>query len=702
MDATVDTGLMCLAMLARFYNLPVNVDQIRHKFAKPSQLFDELDLLRAAKHLGLKAKAISRDCTHLKSTLLPVIVEKKAGGYVVLAKTAEDKVLIQDPLSPRPQILTKNELLELCSNRILLFTQRTGWFKEQVQFGLRWFVPALAKYRRLLGEVLLASFFIQLLALVTPLFFQVVIDKVLVHQALTTLDVLAIGLLGVSLFEVLLTGLRTYLFSHTTSRVDVTLGAKLFEHLLALPLSYFESRRVGNTVARVHELDTIRQFITGSALTLVIDLFFTVVFFAVMYYYSPILTAIVAGSLPFYVLLSIIITPLLRERLHEKFHRGSENQAFLVETVSGIGTVKASAVEPLFQRQWETQLAGYVSATFKANNLSNIATQLIGLINKIVVVLTLWFGAKAVILGELSVGQLIAFNMLAGRVSGPILRIAQLWQDFQQAGISIQRLGDILNTPIEPVNPSQTTMPQIKGQVSFEQVTFRYRPDRPEVLRNVSLQVSAGQVIGIVGRSGCGKSTLTKLIQRLYLPELGRVYIDGMDISMLDPSWLRRQIGVVLQENILFNRSVRENIALNDPGIALEHIVHAAQLAGAHDFILELPEGYDSLIGEQGGSLSGGQRQRIAIARALITNPRILIFDEATSALDYESESIIHNNMRQICVGRTVFIIAHRLSAVRYANAIIVIDKGQIVEQGNHETLLANRKYYASLYAYQQ
>ena len=528
------------------------------------------------------------------------------------------------------------------------------------------------------------------------------IDKVLVHQGLTTLDVLAIGLLVVSLFEVVLSGLRTYLFSHTASRVDVELGAKLYHHLQGLPVAFFLSRPVGTIVARVRELEGIRNFITGSTLTLVIDLVFTVVFIAVMFHYSPVLSWVVAATIPFYVGLSIVVTPILRRRLDEKFQRGAENQAFLVESVSGAETVKAMAIEPQMQRRWEEQLAGYVSSSLKATNLGNVANQFAGFVNKISTVLILWIGARLVIEHQLTVGQLVAFNMLAGRVSGPILRLVQLWQEFQQARISVERLGDILNTPTEAgLAAGRTSLPPIAGKVSLNRATFRYGPDLPEALKNVSLEVAPGEVIGIVGRSGSGKSTLTRLIQRLYVPEAGRVRIDGADLAMVDPVWLRRQVGVVLQENVLFNRTVRDNIALAEPGLPMEPIVHAAKMAGAHEFILELPQGYDTLIQEHGSNLSGGQRQRIAIARALVTNPRILIFDEATSALDYESERIIQDNMRLICKGRTVFIIAHRLSAVRDAHRIVVLDKGEVVEEGTHAQLLERRGHYATLHQYQ-
>lgn len=698
----LDTGLSSLVLGARFLGLPADAGQLRHRFAPPGDLVGAQEILRAARHLGLKAREITTQYDRLTKISLPVIAQHKDGHYFVLAKIDGDKVLIQDPLESRPLILPRAIFEEAWSGKLILLTRRAVLLGEDAKFGFKWFIPAIVKYRKLFSEVLIASFFLQLFALITPLFFQVVIDKVLVHKGLTTLDVLAFGLIVVSLFEVVLGGLRTYLFSHTTNRIDVSLGAKLFGHLLALPLSYFGARRIGDSVARVRELENVRSFITGSSLTLVIDLLFTVVFLAVMYYYSPLLTYIVLGSIPCYVLLSAFVTPILRARVHEKFNRGAENQAFLVESVSGVETLKAMAVEPQMQRRWEEQLAGYVSASFKASNLGNIANQVAGFINKVVIVLILWVGARAVIAGDLSVGQLIAFNMLAARVSGPVLRLVQLWQDFQQAGVSVQRLGDILNTPTEPsYNQNRSSLPQLNGRISFDRVTFRYRSDGAEVLRGVELEISAGQVMGVVGRSGSGKSTLAKLVQRLYVPESGRVLVDGVDLAMVDTAWLRHRVGVVLQENVLFNRSVRDNIALTDPGMPMETIVQVAKLAGAHDFILEMPEGYDTLVGEHGSTLSGGQRQRLAIARALATNPRILILDEATSALDYESERIIQQNMQAICQGRTVIIIAHRLSTVRSTNRIVVLERGQVIEQGAHDELVKRGGQYSRLWALQ-
>jgi len=698
----IDSGLAALVLLARFHGVAVDTETLRHSFALGDRAFAVDDLLRAAKILGLKARCVTVVADRLCKTPMPCLAELQDGGFLVLGAADGQRVLVQDPAASGPAALTRPDFEARSTGRLILITRRARLVDELRRFDLSWFVPAVVKYRKLLGEVLIASLVLQVLALVTPLFFQVVIDKVLVHHGLMTLDVLAIGLLVVSLFEVVLGGLRTYLFSHTATRIDVELGAKLYRHLQALPIAFFQSRTVGSIVARVRELERIREFLTSSALTLVLDLLFGIVFLIVMYVYSPLLFGVVVATIPVYVALSMLATPVLRRRLDEKFRRGAENQAFLVESVSAAETVKAMAVEPAMQRRFEEQLAGYVTSSFRVASLGNVANQIAGFVNKVTTVLILWIGARLVIDHSLSVGQLIAFNMFAGRVSGPILRLVQLWQDFQQARLSVERLGDILNTPAEPgLSAGRSSLPALKGSVAFQNVSFRYAPGQAEALRNITLEVVPGEVIGIVGRSGSGKSTLTRLIQRLHLPESGQIRVDGVDLAQADPVALRRQIGVVLQENVLFNRSVRDNIALADPGLPLEPVVHAAKMAGAHEFILALPQGYDTLIAEHGANLSGGQRQRIAIARALVTNPRILIFDEATSALDYESERVIQDNMRLICHGRTVFVIAHRLTAVRHADRIMVIDRGELVEQGSHEELVARPGHYAALHRHQ-
>ena len=701
--AVVDTGLACLVMLARFHNLAVSPEQLTHEYLDSDQQFTAAQLLLAAQQLGLKAKAVQSAVDRLAHVPLPAIARSTDGQFFIIARREPGQVLIHDPCQQRPEALSLEALAARWSGELILIRSKAALVRESSKFDFTWFIPAIVKYRALLGEVLLVSFVLQIFALLTPLFFQVVMDKVLVHRGLTTLDVIAVGLLGILLFESALSGLRTYVFAHTASRIDVELGSRLFRHLVTLPLAYFQARRVGDSVARVRELEQIRSFLTGNSLTLILDVLFSVVFIAVMFIYSGWLTLVVLLSLPLYILISVLVTAPLRARLNESFTRGAENQAFLVETINGIDTLKSMAVEPQITRKWDNQLAAYVAAGFKTQNLSAIANECVGLVGKLVTVGTLWLGARLVMEGQLSVGQLIAFNMLAGRVAQPIMRLAQLWSNFQQTGVSVERLGDILNTPGEVSPASRSALPPLKGHLEFDQVLFRYRPDGAEVLRGVSLTIRAGEVIGVVGRSGSGKSTLTRLMQRLYTPERGRVLVDGMDLALADVSSLRRQIGVVLQDNMLFARSIRENIALSDPGTPIEAVMQAAKLAGAHEFILELPEGYDTVVGEHGASLSGGQRQRVAIARALIGNPRILIFDEATSALDYESERIIQHNMQSICQNRTVIIIAHRLSAVRDAHRILVMDRGQIVEQGSHAELLTHQAgHYSRLYRLQQ
>src|SRR5258708_5902286 len=477
--------------------------------------------------------------------------------------------------------MTQVELEAVWDGRIVLIARRASLVDLVRRFDITWFLGAIIKYRNLLGEVLAASFFLQLFALASPLIFQVVIDKVLVHRSLSTLDVLIVAFLAIAIFETVLGVLRTYIFSYTTNRIDVELGARLFRHLLALPIAYFQARRVGDSVARVRELENIRSFLTGSALTLAIDLFFTVVFLAVMFFYSPQLTLIVLASFPFYVAISAGATPLFRRPLGEKFQPGARTKAFLVKSVTGIETLRAMAVEPQMQRRWEEQLAGYVGASFRVLSLGNTASQAVQLVSKVVTTAILYFGARLVIDGSLSVGELVAFNILAGRVSAPVLRLAQIWQDFHQARLSVQRLGDILNTTAEPTySVGRTQLPQLRGNITFDHVTFRYRVDGQEILHDISFDVPAGQMVGIVGPSGSGKSTFAKLVQRLYVPESGRVLVDGMDLALADPAWLRRQGGVGLQENVLFNRSLRDNIALANPAMPMERVIAAARLAG--------------------------------------------------------------------------------------------------------------------------
>ncbi len=694
-DRKIDTGLMCLVMVAGYHGLAVDQEQLRHTLALGPDGMGSMDILRGARELGLKAREAQVSFDRLKRLPMPAIALMEDRKFNVLAKTDSDKVLIFDPGEGRPNLLPKEDFTAKWQQRVILLTYRKSTAPSERPFGLTWFIPSIWKYRKPLFEVLTASLILQVFGLVTPVFTQVIIDKVLVHRGITTLNVLAIGLIAVILFEGLLSILRTYLFTHTSNRIDISLGTKLFRHLFSLPLKYFEVRRVGDTVARVRELENIRHFLTGAPLTSILDVMFIGVYLVVMFLYSTTLTFVVLGAIPVFALLSIIVTPMLRHRLDERFNRGAESQAFLVEMVTGAQTIKAMAVEPEVQKRWENLLANYVKASFKTFKLSGVAGSLGQVIERASTLAILWLGAYLVMSGKLTVGQLIAFQMLSGRVSGPVLRLVQLWQDFQQAGLSIRRLGDIFHATPEPsLSITKTRFPAIQGHIHLEGVRFRYRLDGPEIIRNISLEIRPGMILGIVGRSGSGKSTLAKLIQRLYLPESGRILMDGIDIAIADPAWLRRQIGVVLQESFLFNGSVRDNIAFHYPQAQMEEVIRVANLAGAHDFILELPEGYDTVVGERGTALSGGQRQRIAIARALLANPRILIFDEATSSLDSESEAIIQRNLRQICRGRTVLLIAHRLSTLRIAERIIVLEKGEILESGTHNELMGKKGLY--------
>lgn len=696
-----NTGLSGLLLIAGFHEIPTDPETIRRAVAPDQAIFTDTDIIRGAESLGLSAAVRRIGIAKLSTLTLPALIAAPNGRFLLLAKCESGQALLQDPSNGQVMQMSMLELGAIYGGQAIEFSRAGKAAQASATFSLAWFFEVANRYRRLFGEVLLASFMLQLFGLVSPLMFQVVIDKVLVHRGLTTLDVVVIGLLAVTLFEALLTALRGYVLSHTTNRMDVEFGSSLFRQLLALPMSYFESRRIGESVARLRELETVRNFLTGSALTFTIDAGFTVVFLAVMFYYSPVLTGIVLATIPVYLAISLIITPLLKRRLDDKSGQGAETQAFMVELLGGIETLKAMAIEPRIQRRFENHLAASTAASFKANQVSAVGAQLIGVVGKLTTVALLWLGALLVMKGDLSVGQLVAFNMLSGRVAAPILRLAQLWQDFQQVRVSIQRLADIMNNPAEARVDNPSHLPAIRGRIDFDQVTFRYRADGPEVLTDVSFTILPGQLVGIVGTSGSGKSTLAKLIERLHVPERGRVLIDGIDMARADTAWLRRQIGVVLQDNVLFNMTVRENIALADPTLPMERVIAAAELAGAHDFILSLPQGYDTVVGERGMTLSGGQKQRIAIARALAIDPKILIFDEATSALDTEAERLIQSNMRKICAGRTVILIAHRLSTLHGCDAIITLEQGRVIESGSHRDLVARGGRYAQLYQLQ-
>lgn len=690
----MQSALRSLEIVGALNNVRIDSRAIIRDYAlNATPSFEEL--IRIAKDKGFKAKIKPLTIKNLASYPLPCIARDKNGVYFNILKvdTSKNEVLIFKDKN-EPYAIKFEELLNSLNLDPKMIVLKHKLLNDRIKFGFGWFYARMLSYKKIVGEILIASFVIQLFGLVTPLFTQVVLDKVLVHHSLSTLNVIAVAFGAVIIFEMLLGLSRNYIFAHTTSKIDARLGAMLFDHLIKLPMIYFENRKVGNIVARVRELDSIREFIANKSVTVLLDMLFSVVFVAMMLLYSVKLTLVALGFVTVIATLYFFATPRLRARLEDKFQMGAKSNSYLVESITGISTVKSLAIEGSMQRLWEDFLAKYVKSSFELSNLSNILSGIANALSKLMTLAILYLGVGLVIENKLSVGQLIAFQMFAGQFSAPIMRLVGLWNEFQQALLSVDRLGDILNTPKEQENDNAITLSEIKGGVKFDNVSFKYSPNSPIVLQNFSLEVKPNTSIGIVGRSGSGKSTLTRLLQRLYYANEGAIYIDGVDIRHMNPSWLRQNIGVVLQDSYLFSGSVKENIAYAYPSAPMDLILQASKIAGADEFISTLPEGYDTLVGERGSSLSGGQKQRIAIARAILTNPRILIFDEATSALDYESEKIISNNLSAIKKNRTVFIVAHRLSTVKECNEIIVLDKGRLIERGDHESLMKQRGYY--------
>lgn len=699
MENHVHSSLVCAARLLRLAGLNSqtvedfgqNAAIDRSTMVSLASLQRYLSQFSSASSARFKVK--KQQLNKIKPEQLPLAFRDMQGNFVLLARFNEKQVLLQYADSNKPEIISYQELVELWSGVVICCSHS--------RFNIRWFIPVLLQHRKSLIQVLTLSMLLQFLALISPLFFQVIMDKVLVHNALTTLDVLIITLLVVGVYEVVLKFLREYIFTHTTTRVDILLGGKLFKHLIKLPLSYFKQRHVGNIVARVRELDNIREFITGSALTLCVDVVFTLVLFVVMWCISPLLTSIILGALPLYLLLAALTTRPLQKRVEVLCCCAAQNGAFLTETVSGVETVKSLALEPQMQQRWETQTRDYAEANFQVQNLQNLSSQTAQLLQKLAGAVVIVVGAYQVMSVQLSIGQLIAFNMLAVQALMPMSKLVDLWQQSIRAQVGLMLISDILSLPAEQAVGAAPTDRHIRGDISLQNVLFRYRPDLDPVLRNFSLSLRAGEHIGLVGPSGSGKSTVARLLQRLYVAEQGVISFDGYLIGNFSPEYLRRQVGVVMQESYLFNRTVRENIAHSRPTASLSEVVEAASLAGAHNFILALPLGYDTLLSEGGASLSGGQRQRIAIARTLLANPRILIFDEATSALDDESQAEVQKNMARIIANRTVITIAHRLSTVRHCHRIGVITQGQVTELANHDELLARNGVYARLWQQQ-
>lgn len=701
----LDSSVHCLSVIAGFHNVEFNIENILHKIQPylateigSRTLFDDITIPMVAKELQLGCKIIRPNINRLNFVPNISIGKFKDGSYFVYIKSVNedsadgkcdlpDSVLLQRAGS-KPTVVGIVEFQTLWDGVFFCFTSKATIIGNLARFDFSWFIPTAVKYRGVFVKLFLMSAAIQGLGLLTPVFFQTIMDKVLINHAFSTLTLISIGLLFIIIFEGILTASRSLLSTFLSTKIDVELGAKIYRHILKLPISYFEARNVGDSVSRVRELENIRAFITGSALSASLDLIFSFIVIAVMLQYSGALTLIVLASLPVYMIVSIIVTPTLRRRLDKKFQIYAQNNSFLVESISGITTIKSLAIEPRWTWRWDREITAFANSSASVSNLGSIASSSIQVVSRLTTLAIIYVGAKLVINGELTVGELIAFNMLAGQISTPILRISQLWSDFQQVGVSVERLGDVLNALPENSGSSSFQIARSRGNIKFDNVSYQYHSDRNPALRNISFELQPGQTLGIVGRSGSGKSTLSKLIQRFYVPTGGKIYLDDQDLIMLDPVSLRKNIGVVMQESFLFSGTIKENICNGDTTKSIDRVIEVAKISGAHEFIALLPSGYDTKLGEFGTGLSGGQKQRIAIARALISNPPILIFDEATSALDYESERLIQSNMDRISKGRTVIIIAHRLSAVSQADKILVLDKGSIAEIGTHRELM--------------
>jgi ATP-binding cassette, subfamily B, bacterial len=680
----------CLTMVTQHLEHPVPIERVKRQLRGQRPR----DLIEAGEKLGVQLRPIKTAWNDLNRLTFPVLLHWKKESWVVAYAQEGKHLIIADPTKSKGEKVSQETMESAWDGKL--------WQAELIQtqdrFNLSWFLPAVFHYRWLLTEVLVASFTLQLLGVATPILTQVIIDRVMVQESLSTLDVMAFALFGVAIFEAVLGILRLFVFTHTARRLDLALSAQLFRHLMRLPLAYFECRRVGDTVARVQELENIRQFLTGTALTVILDSIFTVVYLVLMFFYNWTLTWIALAVIPLFAILTLISTPILRSWLNETFNRNADSQSFLVETITGIHAVKAHAIELSSRERWEGLFARFVRTGFKASNISNISNNLSNFFTSFSYLLILYFGAKLVIERQLTVGELVAFQMLSGRVTGPLVRLVQLWQNLQEVLLSVDRIGDILNAAPEVESGAGLVLPPLKGGVTIEQVFFRYKPDHEPILKGISFTTQPGMFIGIVGRSGSGKSTLSKLLQRLYSAESGRILIDGFDIKNADLASLRKQIAVVLQDDFLFNASVYENITLGDPEISPEEVLEAARLAVAHDFISELPQGYDTSVGERGTALSGGQRQRIALARMFLSQAPILILDEATSALDSETEQQVLENLRNIAQNRTVFLVAHRFAPLKQADLIVVMEKGIVAEQGTHAELVKAKGIYAALY----
>ena len=696
-------AMACLEMLALYYNVPFRRDVIE-RTAK-GQIGGRPVSLEVLGNLSTLMGFVGT-ITDIPEAQLPrlpfpcfALIE---GQPAMLHEISRGKVRAVLPEYGKVQLDLATLTQEQPGARIL--SLNPGRDSQQRKLGLAWFYPQMRKYRRSLIEVLVVSLVLQLLNLAQPLVFQQIFDKVIGQQNLDTLYTLGLLLLGVALFQGLLGAVRTYLFADTTNRIDIALGGEVIQHLLRLPLRYFDKRPVGELQTRLQELSNIRNFMTGNAITLVLDGVFSVIYIAVMVVYSGVLTAVTLGVVPLFLGLTLVASPFIRAQLRKAAEKNAATQSLLIESLNGVQTIKAQNAENTVRWRWQRSFSGFMAESFRTLLIGVSAGTVGGFLNQLTGLLTLWVGAYLVIKGELTIGQLIAFRIISGYVVGPLLNLATSWQSFQGVALSMERLSDVVDATAEGSDheADQLPLPPVAGEVNFQGVDFRFNEGAPLVVRNVSFSVPAGSFAGIVGRSGSGKSTIMKLLPRLYEPEAGRILIDGFDIGKLQLGSVRRQIGIVPQDSLLFEGSVRDNITLTVPDASSEEIIAAARVACAHDFIMELPDGYATRVGERGGNLSGGQRQRLAIARAVLQRPALLILDEATSALDYLTERQVCLNLKKEFEGSTVFFITHRLSTIRSADTILMMDSGSLVEKGTHQELLDMEGRYFALYSQQE
>ncbi|MEG4054201.1 MULTISPECIES: peptidase domain-containing ABC transporter [unclassified Microcoleus] len=701
----IDSPLACFQMLSKYFGLKFRRDIIRKVLENQLKTAGSISMQACgaiAQSIGLTPQLAQVPAEAINRIKAPVMI-KWQDTFAIIYSITEQELVIATPEQGlmRKRIPQFKEIWGESGEVLLLQAPQV---EQKEQFSFWWFVPALMEHKTVFFEVLLASFFVQLFGLANPLISQIIIDKVLGQRSIDTLDILGAFLLGVALFEGLLNGLRTFLFIDTSNRIDVKLSAEVIDHLLRLPQNYFDNRRVGDLVYKFSMMGQIREFMTSTALTVVLDAVFSVVYVAVMLSYSVQLTFVSLAVVPILGLMIILINPLVLRLIKQRNMRFSDSQSYLVEVVGGIQTVKAQNIELKSRWEWSSRYAKYITASFKTIITGTAAGTISGFLNQVGNLAQLWVGAYLVLGNEITLGQLIAFRIISGNVTGSLLRFVSVWQSFQEVSMSIDMLKDVVDTPTETSDEDRNNipLPAIQGQVTYEEVSFRFLESGPLQLANVNLEFPAGSFVGIVGGSGSGKSTAMKLLQRLYPPLSGRIFIDGYDISKVELYSLRSQLGVVLQDTLLFNCTVQENIALSNPDASTDEIVRAAKLAVAHDFIMGLPAGYNTIVGERGASLSGGQRQRLAIARTILQNPKLLILDEATSALDYHSERQVCNNLAEAFAGRTVFFITHRLTTIQNADVIIMMDQGSVVERGTHKELMALKGRYYCLFQQQE